>query len=305
MKLDSLLQKVDEKLASQAAEDVLVQKYDSEISDLAFTCYKNAGAWEDLVQGAQNLVGGGQKFLTENRLGSSIGLGLGGAALGGLLGNQSGSRGEFETEKDFKKRKRNMAITGAIAGGAIGGSIPSVMALIPNASDPSADGRPGFWDMLKHPKTLTAAAGAGGGAYIDSRITARNSTENLQAEAARQAATKSRNASQEYIDSLRSRLDETHVPGEVAALKQQLSKEFKNLESANESIVANAARAESLQNTSSILGEAKFLNKYPKLQSAVRNSINRHTLIPAAGAGVALLAQHLIDKAFWQPASDK
>lgn len=160
MESKSLFQKVQEKLASQPDEALLMQKYDAEIGDLALNCVKNANAKDTLMA------------LLKNPVAQTAASGLGGAALGGLIGSQTSSRGEFETDEDYEKRKRNSMITGALAGTAMGAATPSIIAGIGRIDDSLSHGntwRQTLSKLLINPITVTGAAGGIGGHVLVKR----------------------------------------------------------------------------------------------------------------------------------------
>lgn len=162
MNFDSLIKRVEDKLALQPQETVLLQKFDSEIGELALNCLKNASIKENIV-GALNNV---ENFVTKTPAGIAGASGLGGAALGSLIGGQTSSKGEFETDEDYKRRHSNSVLAGALAGGAAGLGAPSIVSAlsnIPGGPEESLLGQ--LKSFILNPSTVTAGAGAGAGIW--------------------------------------------------------------------------------------------------------------------------------------------
>ena len=156
------MKKVEDKLASQPQETVLLQKFDSEIGELALNCLKNASIKENII-GALNNV---ENFVTKTPAGIAGASGLGGAALGSLIGGQTSSKGEFETDEDYKRRHSNSVLAGALAGGAAGLGAPSIVSAlsnIPGGADEGIIQR--LKSLILNPSTVTAGAGAGAGIW--------------------------------------------------------------------------------------------------------------------------------------------
>jgi hypothetical protein len=193
MEIYSILKKVEQKLASSSELDLATQKFDSEMGDLALTCFKNKNKINATNNSEKNKLANidlssiKEKILSsvssanntlQNTAGvKTLGLGLGGMGIGALLGSHlTPDKSENETDEQYKKRKRESSITGGIAGTALGISAPSVLNSIKSFADTaeSTSGSSKITDAINsmiNPTTVIGgtgvAAGAVGNAFLN------------------------------------------------------------------------------------------------------------------------------------------
>lgn len=148
----NFIKKVEDKLASQPYTEILRQKVDADLGELALNCVKNASIAETI----QNLL--------STQGGQSVAAGLGGAALGGIGTALTSSQGADESEQDFKKRRIGDSAMGALAGGAAGAAAPVAASyfktLNEGLSTPEKSVGEKILSMLSNPQTLATGAGA-------------------------------------------------------------------------------------------------------------------------------------------------
>ena len=332
MELHSLFEKIDAKLASQTDEELLLQKYDAEISELALKCYKRklaedppataqpqesvtSSLKDSLLSYIQNSISKGKDFLLNDRVGQSVGLGVGGAAVGGLIGSQLGSQKEFETKEDYNRRRINSALTGGLAGGAIGASIPTLKSLFaPSASaQGSQDATAGdaVRAIIKHPKTVIGGAGAAGGAVVNHLRAKSNTTAAASAAAAAKdnfasASNLEAGALKNELEAIKMRAGTTAPGGAAFDLSQRAT-----LDRAR-AVELKLLAEKSLEEEARLLGNGtflkfNFLKNYPTLQKILSKPTSKKVVIPAAAAAgtVALWDTIFGQKAFSQPVLDK
>lgn len=265
-----MLEKVDAKLASQPDEEILRQKYDAEISELAFKCLKSAGIQEVLMEAAKNPVA------------QSVATGLGGAALGTALGSQTGSRGEFETEEDYKRRRRNSMIAGALAGTALGAAAPSALSVAKGVAESGSDGtswRDKIRNLLINPTTITGAGGAAGGMAVNKVLSGRDAA-----------------AASHWADTAKS-LKDVGTPKAMREMNDALS-EVARLKGDRPMINVKADWLSKLPKLQDLLSKvkskgvqrgAKYLDSLPpRLPAALTKLTKRKYLLPIAGAAAAV-----------------
>ena len=181
MDFTELFKRVDQKLASQPNEKLLLQCFDAQIGDLALTCVKNAGIKDEILNALGKATDTASTAFQKNPSLVPAATGLAGAGLGAAIGSQTGSQGEFETDDDFKSRKRNSMLTGAAAGGVAGLAAPAAVSSVAKMVGAGPDPVPSVWDKIKsfsiNPTSAVAGAGALGGAglaHLDKNIAMKN-----------------------------------------------------------------------------------------------------------------------------------